>query len=161
MRPAVATARAHLTPVLTSGGIIGALVAFSTTVVTRWGRPWFTLSLGIVVGVMMLFYVVVPSRLIGVKASSSKRDKLTSSALTGAMGAMVCTPPYLLSRLGILMLGSSALLIPGIFVLTLGVTLQTGATGSVRAIKMSTKLLGGAAPEGSEAQTAEHAGSAS
>jgi hypothetical protein len=53
-----------------------------------------------------------------------------------------CTPPYLLGRLGILMLGSSALaiLIAGIFVLALGVTLQAGATGAVRAIKMSAKL---------------------
>lgn len=54
----------------------------------------------------------------------------------------MCTPPYLLGRLGILMLGSSALaiLIAGIFVLALGVTLQAAATGAVRAIKMSTTL---------------------
>ena len=144
MRPAVATARAHLTPILTSGVIVGLLLALSTTVVTRWGPPWFTLSLGIVVGVMMLCYVAVPSRLVGIKATSSRRDRLTASALTGAMGVIVCTPPYLLARLGILMLGSSVLRIPGIFVLALGLTLQAGATGSVRAIKMSTKLIGDA-----------------
>jgi hypothetical protein len=55
---------------------------------------------------------------------------------------MVCTPPYLLGRLGILMLGSSALLVPGIIVMTLGFTLQAGATGAVRAVKMSMKLVG-------------------
>ncbi len=60
------------------------------------------------------------------------------------MGVIVCTPPYLLARLGILMLGSSFLRIPGIFVLAFGLTLQAGATGSVRAIKMSTKLIEGA-----------------
>ncbi len=38
------------------------------------------------------------------------------------------------------MLGSSTLFIPGLFVLTFGVTLQAGATGAVKAIKMSTKL---------------------
>ena len=48
--------------------------------------------------------------------------------------------PYLLGRVGILMLGSSALLIPGIVVLALGVTLQAGATGAVSAIKLSVKL---------------------
>ena len=58
----------------------------------------------------------------------------------GALSATVCTPPYLLGRLGILMLGSSVLLIPGIFVLALGVTLQAGANGAVRAIKMSATL---------------------
>jgi hypothetical protein len=41
------------------------------------------------------------------------------------------------------MLGSRALLIPGLFVLTLGVTLQAGATGAVRAIKLSAKLTAG------------------
>ena len=38
------------------------------------------------------------------------------------------------------MLGSSLWFIPGIFVLALGVTLQAGATGAVRAIKMSATL---------------------
>ena len=50
-----------------SGAVVGVLLALSTTVVTRWGRPWFTLSLGIVIGVMMVSYVAVPARLIGVE----------------------------------------------------------------------------------------------
>ena len=117
------------------------LLAFSTTVVTRWGRPWFTLSLGIIVGVMMVSYVAVPARLIGAaKRKQSRRDKLSTSVVGGALSATVCTPPYVLGRLGILMLGSSLLFIPGIFVLALGVTLQAGATGAVRAIKMSATL---------------------
>ena len=43
------------------------------------------------------------------------------------------------------MLGSSGIVIfiPGIFLLAIGVTLQAGATGAVRAIKMSTKLMAG------------------
>ena len=41
------------------------------------------------------------------------------------------------------MLGSSRLFIPGLFVLTFGVTLQAGATGAVKAIKMSVKLTAG------------------
>jgi hypothetical protein len=40
------------------------------------------------------------------------------------------------------MLGSRALLIPGIVLVALGATLQAGATGAVRAIKMSVKLTG-------------------
>ncbi|HSO98699.1 MAG TPA: hypothetical protein VLP43_07085 [Solirubrobacteraceae bacterium] len=132
VRPAFARARDHLAPILASGAIVGVLLAFSTTVVTRWGRPWFGLSLGIVVGVMMVCYVAVPARLIGGKPAQSRRDKLATSAVRGALGATVCTPPYLLGRLGILMLGSKVLLIPGIFVIAIGVTLQAGATGAVR-----------------------------
>jgi hypothetical protein len=119
------------------------MLAFSTIVVTRWGRPWFTISLGIVVGVMMVSYVAVPSRLIGAtRPKQSKRDKLSGAAVGGALSAAVCTPPYLLGRLGILMLGSSAtlVLLLGIVVVSLGVTLQAGATGAVRAIKMSANL---------------------
>ncbi len=127
-------------PIVVSGATTGLLLAFSTTVVTRWGRPWFTLSLGIIVGVMMVGYVAVPARLIGAKRKRTRRDKLSTSVVGGALSATVCTPPYILGRLGILMLGSSLLFIPGIFVLALGVTLQAGATGAVRAIKMSATL---------------------
>jgi hypothetical protein len=148
IRPAVAQARRHLKPILTSGAVVGLLLALSMTVVTRWGRPWFTLSLGIVVGVMMVCYVAVPSRLIGVKPSQSRRDKLATTVVSSALSVTVCAPPYLLGRLGILMLGSRALLIPGIIFIAVGVTLQAGATGAVRAIKMSASLTGAAAPSG-------------
>ena len=146
VRPGVEEARRQRTPILVSGGIVGALLAFSTMIVTRWGRPWFGLVLSIVVGLMMLCYVAVPARLIGGKPRQSRRDKLTTSAVGGAIGATVCTPPYLLGRLGILMLGSKVLFIPGIFVIAIGVTLQAGATGAVRAIKMSASLTAGQRP---------------
>ena len=61
----------------------------------------------------------------------------------GAIGAVVCTPPYALGRIGLLMLGSHTLFILGIVVLAVGLTLQAGATGAVKAVKMSAKLLPG------------------
>jgi len=143
VRPGLAEARRHMTPILVSGAVVGGLLAFSTMIVTRWGRPWFGLVLSVVVGLLMLCYVAVPARLIGGKPRQSRRDKLTTSAVGGAIGATVCTPPYLLGRLGILMLGSKALFVPGILVLTIGITLQAGATGAVRAIKMSVSLTAG------------------
>jgi hypothetical protein len=39
------------------------------------------------------------------------------------------------------MLGSHALFIPGVIVLTLGATLQAAATGAVKTVKMSVKLV--------------------
>jgi uncharacterized membrane protein len=142
VRPAIAQARRQLTPILVSGAVVGLLLALSTTVVTRWGRPWFTLALGIVVGVMMVCYVAVPARLIGVKPSQSRRDKLVTTVVGSAVGLTVCAPPYVLGRLGLLMLGTKLLLIPGIVFIAFGVTLQAGATGAVRAIKMSASLTG-------------------
>ncbi len=144
IRPAFERARSHLKLILGWGTAVGLLLGLSMTVVTRWGRPWFGISLSVAIGVMMVCYVAVPSQLIGVKSVSSRRDKLTATAVGGALGTVVCTPPYLLARVGILMLGSKVLFIPGIVVLTLGATLQAGATGAVKTIKMSAKL---AAPD--------------
>jgi hypothetical protein len=148
IRPAFASARLHLAPIAAWGTAVGVLLAIATTVAPRWGHPWFALSLGFVIGVMMICYVAVPSRLIGMKTTYSRRDKLAATAIGGALGATVSTPPYLLGRLGILMLGSKILLIPGIVLLTLGFTLQAGATGAVRAIKMSASLTADASRKG-------------
>jgi hypothetical protein len=144
IRPAFTQARSHLPIVLGSGLIVGLLLGWSTVVVTRWGRPWFALSLGIVVGVMMVCYVAVPARLIGIKPIQSKRDKLTASAVGGTVGAVICTPPYALGRIGLILIGSSTLFVLGIILFAIGLTLQAGATGAVKTIKMSAKLLPGA-----------------
>jgi hypothetical protein len=146
IRPAFAQAREHRTTVLGWGFVIGLALGFSTIVVQRWGLRWFGLSLGIVVGVLMFTYVFVPSRLLGTKSTRSRRDKLTASAIGGAVGAAVCTPPYLLGRIAILMLGSHSLLVPAVILLTVAVLLQTGATSAVKAIKLSAKLTVGHVP---------------
>jgi hypothetical protein len=117
----------------------------SAIVVPRWGEFWFAVSLGIVVGVMMVCYVAIPSRLIGMKAVVSRRDKLAASAVGGAVGAVVCAPPYALGRVGLIMLGSSVeiVLILGAIFFVVGLTLQAGATGAVKTVKMSAKLVSG------------------
>ena len=143
IRPAFAQARSHLAVVLGSGAVVGILLGLSTVVVVRWGVFWFGLTLSAVIGVMMLCYVAVPARLIGMKTTHSRRDKLAASAVGGAIGAVVCTPPYVLGRVGLLMLGSSTLFILGIIVFAVGLTLQAGATGAVKTIKMSAKLISG------------------
>jgi hypothetical protein len=146
IRPAFTQARSHLAIVLGWGIAVGICLGLSTVVLTRWRLLWFALSLSIVVGVMMVTYVALPARLIGMKTTYSKRDKLTATAVGGAIGAVVCTPPYVLGRVGLLMLGSHPLFIPGVIVLAIGLTLQAGATGAVKAVKMSAKLVAGHDP---------------
>jgi hypothetical protein len=143
IRPAFTQARSHLPVVLGSGAVVGILLGLSTVVVVRWGVFWFGLCLSIVVGVMMLCYVAVPARLIGFKTDNPKRDKLAATAVGGAIGAIICTPPYALGRVGLLLLGSNTLFILGIVLLTVGLTLQAGATGAVKTVKMSAKLVSG------------------
>jgi hypothetical protein len=140
IRPAYEAARERAAPIALWGVAIGVPLAIATTIGPRWQKPWFALALGAVIGVMMICYVAVPSRLIGIKPRLSRREKLTKGLLGTALSATVCTPPYLLGRLGILMLGSKVLLIPGVFLLVIGFGLQAGATGAVRAIKMSLSL---------------------
>jgi hypothetical protein len=143
IRPAFKQARSHLGVVAAWGLAVGICLGLSTVVVARWGRPWFGLSLGIVVGVMMVCYVAVPARLIGMKTAHSKRDKLAATAVGGAIGAVVCTPPYVLGRIGLILLGSHSLFILGCVLIAVGLTLQAGATGAVKAVKMSAKLVSG------------------
>jgi hypothetical protein len=148
VRPAFARARSHLAAILVPGLVVGLLLGFATTVVTRWGSPWFAISLGVVVGIMMICYVAVPARLIGVKPVYSRREKLTIGAVSGTMGAVVSTPPYLLGRIAILMLGSSVLRIPGVVLLIVAAMLQAAATSAVKAVKMTTKLTAPRSPTG-------------
>ena len=143
IRPAFSLARRHLGVVLGVGLLVGIALGVSAIVVPRWGRPWFTLSLGIVVGVMMLTYVTVPARIVGVKPVGSRRDKMAAAVIGGTLGALVCAPAYVIGRIGILLLGSDVLFALGVALLVLGLTLQAGATGAVKAIKMSAKLAAG------------------
>jgi hypothetical protein len=157
IRPAFTQARSHLAIVLGWGAAVGVGLGLATVVVTRWRPLWFGLSLSIVVAVMMVCYVAVPARLIGTKTTNSKRDKLTATAVGGAIGAVVCTPPYVLGRVGLLMLGSHTLFILGCVVLAIGLTLQAGATGAVKAIKMSAKLVSGRRPPAGDDSRPEEA----
>ncbi len=147
IRPAFALARRHLGVVLPVGLVVGLALGVSAIIVPRWGHPWFALSLGIVVGVMMLTYVTVPARIVGVKPVGSRRDKIAAAAIGGTLGALVCAPAYVIGRIGILLLGSNVLFAFGVVLLVVGLTLQAGATGAVKAIKMSAKLAAGKAAD--------------
>jgi len=144
IRPAFARARRHLPVVAGIGLVVGLAFGLSAIVVPRWGRPWFAISLGIVVAVMMLTYVTVPARIVGIKPVGSRRDKLAAAAIGGTLGAIVCTPPYVIGRIGILLLGGAPVVFAiGVLLLIVGLTLQAGATGAVKAIKVSAKLAAG------------------
>lgn len=142
IRPAFDSARRHLGVILAWGCGVGLALSFSALIATRWGRWPFAISQSIVVGIMMVCYVAVPARLVGIKQTQSRRDKLAAAAVGGAVGAVICSPPYMLGRLGILMLGWSGFFWVGIIFIVIGATFQTGATSAVKAVKFSAKLVG-------------------
>ncbi len=117
-------------------------------VADRWGAFWFGLSLSAVIGVMMISYVAVPSRLTGVKTTRSRRDSLTATVVGSTIGAVICAPPYILGRVGLLMLGSKVLFPLGVIFFAAGLMLEAGATGAVKAVRMSAKFVSGRNPAG-------------
>jgi hypothetical protein len=152
IRPAFIQARNHLRTILTWGLGVGALLGFSVIVVDRWGKFWFAFALGIMCGVMMFAYVAVPSRMLGLKSEKSRRDKLSAAAVGGAIGAVICSPPYALGRIALLMLGSHVLRYFAVLLLVIAVVLQTGATSAVKAVKMGSKIVAGRKPEQADAE---------
>jgi hypothetical protein len=142
IRPAFAKANAHLKTIVAWGGAIGLALSFSTLISSRWGHLWFAVAQGTVVGVMMICYLSVPARMVGVTKIKSRRDSLATSAIGGAVGAVVCSPPYMIGRLGILMLGWHYLFWAGVLLIVIGAALQTGVTSAVKAVKFSAKLVG-------------------
>jgi hypothetical protein len=143
IRPAFSRASGHLRVILAWGCAIGLALSFSALIATRWGHWPFVISQSIVVGIMMLCYIAVPARIVGVeKKARSRRDTLAASAVGGAVGAVVCSPPYMLGRIGILMLGWPYVFWLGVILIIIGATLQTGATSAVKAVKFSAKLVG-------------------
>jgi hypothetical protein len=141
IRPAIRQARGHLGVILGSGVVVGVMLALAMTVISRAHRPWFVLALGVAVGVMMVCYVAIPARLIGIKPEASRRDKLSATVVAGVVGVAVAAPPYVLGRLGVLMLGIHLLFIPGLVFVSVAVALEAGATIAVKSVKMTSKLV--------------------
>ena len=144
-------ARRHAREVIGWGTVIGLALGVAAILVPRWGLRWFALTLGTVLAVMMVCYVAVPARIVGVQTAKpadmqSRRDKLAATALAGLVGGIICTPPYVISRVGEGFLGSGSLFALGVALVAIGLTLEAGATGAVKAVKVSAKLLAGRAP---------------
>lgn len=81
IRSAFTRARSHLAVVLGCGAVVGLLLGLSAVVAIRYGLFWIAISLSIVIGIMMVRYAAVPARLIGMKTTHSRRDKLVASAV--------------------------------------------------------------------------------
>jgi len=152
LRTGFRQARRHIKTIAGWGTLIGLALAVAMVLAPRWGKGWFALLLGVVLAVMMVCYVAVPARIVGIPttkpagtAQSGRVAKLAGAAVTGLFGAIVCTPPYAIARGGIYLLGHHFAL--GVALLVIGLMLEAGAPGAVKAIKVSAKLLAGRSPQ--------------
>ena len=149
LRTGFLEARKHARAILLWGVGTGLGLGVAAILAPRWGLGWFALLLGIVLAVLMVCYIAVPARIVGVgtpkaaKAGLSRRDKLAASAVSGVIGGIVCAPPYAIVRVGLVLLGSKSVFWLGVAILVVGLMLQAGVTGAVKAVKVSAKLLVG------------------
>ncbi len=139
IRPAIAVVRPHLRLIVGWGTAVGLSHAVATVFVARAGVGWFTLALGAVLVVMSVSFVSVPAQLIGNRYQPPLKEKLTGAAASGAMSAVLTGPGFLLNRLGLLLIGVSALRIPAIIIFSIGVALQAAATSGAKAVKLGSR----------------------
>ncbi len=140
--PAVRQTRRGMRMVLISGLVVGGALAFATVVVPRIAGPWvFSLVLGAMLGVMLISFVAVPARIIGVKKQKlPPREALGRVAVSGTLSAVVMTPGFLLDRLGLILLGLHHFHIIGFAMLSIGTALYAAGMSSVKAVKLTMKL---------------------
>jgi hypothetical protein len=133
--PAARKARRHLRQ----------LLAAAAVVVPRIGPEWlYAVTLGGVLGVLLISFVAIPARIIGVQRRKlPPKQAVGRMAAGGALSAVAVAPGFLLNRLGLIMLGVSGLHLIGIFVLSVGVALDAAGLSSVRAVKLAMKLTPG------------------
>ena len=144
IREAYAMAKEHARYVNSWGFGVGIAHALASTVAVRTGLLAFSLSIGAVALVMMVSFVTVPARLLGLTTKRPLPQKISSAAVGGAVSVIAQTPGFLLNRIGLLMLSVHLLLVPGVAVFAVGVALQTAAVSSVSAVKLSAQFVGAA-----------------
>ena len=140
--PAIRLARSHWRMVEMSGLAVGTALAFAVVVVPRLGRLWlFSLVLGVVLAVMMISFVAIPARIIGVKSQKlSHKEAIAHAAVGGSLSAVAMAPGYLLGRVGLILLGLQHFHVLGFVMLSIGTALYAAGMSSVKAVKLSMKL---------------------
>ncbi len=143
IRPAVRRARSGLPIILGAGVVLGVLIGVAGLLVPRKaGLWWFGLIFGLVLVAMLVSFVAVPARIIGVRPKRvSVKQKVTGAAAGGALSAVAMAPGFVLDRLGLIFLGIGGLEVLGFILLSIGTALYAAGMSSVKAVKLSSKLV--------------------
>lgn len=107
---------------------------------------WFWIALLAMFVVQVYLFVAIPSWLIGVRPTGTRRERMIQSMTTGVLSGVAATPGFLFNRIGLLLLGFGALQWLGIAILAISAVLHVTASSSVRVVKMSVRLHDGSRP---------------
>jgi hypothetical protein len=140
--PAARRATADMPMIALAALILGLLLTFAAVVVPRIGPAWlYVVTLGGVLGLMLINFVAVPARIIGLRRQRlPPRQRVGSLLAGGALSAVAMGPGFLLDRIGLILLGVSGLHLLGLVLLSIGTALYAAGMSSVRAVKLSMKL---------------------
>jgi hypothetical protein len=142
--PAVRRAREQRRLWVSAGLVVGLAMAFAVVVLPRIAGKWvFSLGMSAVIGVMLISFVAVPARIIGVR-NTAGRPGLTDSvgrlAAGMALSSVAMAPGFLMGRTGLILLGLKHFHILGFVLLSVGTALYATGMSSVKAVKLSMKL---------------------
>ncbi len=142
IRPAIRHTNRHLAGIVSSGLLLGTALAFAIAVVPRIGQVWlYILTLGAVLGVMLISFVAVPAHIIGRKQQKLPPKQAIGRTATGwALSGVVMAPGFVLDRIGLILLGVPHLQVLGFALLSIGTALYAAGMSSVKAVKMSIKF---------------------
>ena len=120
---------------LLTGGLQGAIWLLVPHVQPRW----LSLALLVMFLVQMYLFIAIPSWLLGVRKTGTRRERTIQSMTTGVLSGVASTPGFLLNRIGLLLLGTSLWLV-GVVIVSIATVLHVTASSSVRVVKMSLRL---------------------
>lgn len=140
IRSALAEARPHWRLVGGLALLTGGVQAAIAVGMAQTGARWLTVALLVMFVVQIYLFIAIPSWLVGARKTGTRRERLVQTLTTGVLSGVAATPGFLLNRIGLLLLGTSALWIVGIVVLSIGAVLHVTASSSVRVVKFSLRL---------------------
>jgi hypothetical protein len=140
--PAARQARAHLVPIVLAGIVMGLALSLGAIVVPRIGSDLlYLIALVALYALMLVSFVVVPARILGVKKRRLQpKETVGRWTVGGALSAVAMTPGFLLDRAGLILLGIPHLHALGFILLSIGTALYAAGMSSVKAVKLSMKL---------------------
>ena len=139
IRAAFAEARPHWRLVGGLALLTGAVQASIALAIPHWQVRWLWVALLVMFIVQIYLFVAIPSWLLGVRKTGTRRDRTVQSLTTGVLSGVAATPGFLLNRIGLLLLGTSLFWI-GVAVVSIGAVLHVTASSSVRVVRLSLRL---------------------
>jgi hypothetical protein len=136
---AFAEARPHWRLVGGLALLTGSLQASIALAIPHMQTRWLWVALLVMFMVQIYLFIAIPAWLLGVRKTGSRRERTSQSLTTGVLSGVAATPGFLLNRIGLLVLGTSAFWI-GVVLVSIGAVLHVTASSSVRVVKLSLRL---------------------